>query len=57
MVLKNCPLNIKPFLNNLMQQLKIEIKDFKDESIDTHLTETTDDSTTDYFLWKTTNRL
>lgn len=47
----------KTILNNLAQQLKRVIKDFKDESISTYLCELTNDSATDYSLWKATKRL
>lgn len=47
----------KTILNNLTQQLKRVIKEFKEESISSYLSELTNDCSTDYSLWKATKRL
>lgn len=47
----------KTILNNLTQQLKREIKELKEESIATYLTNLTNDRSTDYSLWKSTKGL
>jgi predicted house-cleaning noncanonical NTP pyrophosphatase (MazG superfamily) len=43
-------------LNNLAQQLKREIKELKNDSISAFLSELTNDSNTDYSLWKATKK-
>lgn len=47
----------KRILNNLAQQLKRKIKDFKSESINSYMRELSNDSSTDYSLWKLTKML
>jgi uncharacterized protein HemY len=47
----------KPRLNNLTSQLKEEIKQLKNDTISEFLRELTNDSSTDYSLWKTTRNL
>lgn len=47
----------KNILNNATQRLKREIQQLKEESISTYLRELTDDSSTEYSLWKATKRL
>lgn len=44
----------KTMLNNLTQQLSREIKELKNETISTYLRDLTNDSSTDYSLWKAT---
>jgi hypothetical protein len=44
----------KTELNNLAQQLKIEIKELNNDSINAYLRELTIDNNTDYSLWKAT---
>lgn len=47
----------KTRLNNCCQQLKREIQQIKNDSINTYLNELTDDRNTDYSLWKATKYL
>lgn len=47
----------KTNLNNASQQLKREIQRIKNETISAYLKELTDDSSTEYSLWKATKRL
>lgn len=47
----------KTIVNNLTQQLKREIKEFKEESIRTYLNNLTNERSTEYSLWKATNGL
>ena len=47
----------KTKLNNFSQKLKRSIKQIKNDSINTYLQELTNDSSTDYSLWKTTKNL
>lgn len=47
----------KTVLNNLTQQLKREIQEIKNESINKYLRELTDDQNSDYSLWKAAKRL
>lgn len=44
-------------LNNISQRIRREIQVIKNESISVYLRELTDDSSTDYSLWKATRRL
>jgi len=44
-------------LNNLTQQLKREIKELKTDTISAYLREMTNDSNTDYSLWKATKKI
>ena len=44
----------KTELNNLVQQLKREIKKLNNDSISAYLRELTNDNNTDYSLWKAT---
>lgn len=47
----------KTVLNNLTQQLRREIKKVKEESVRNHFKELTNDSSTDYSLWKATKTI
>jgi hypothetical protein len=47
----------KARLNNLTSQLKEEIKQLKNDTIREFLGELTNDSSTEYSLWKTTKNL
>lgn len=47
----------KKTLNNLTQQLKREIQQLKNESINTYLKKLTNDKSSDYSLWKATKNL
>jgi hypothetical protein len=47
----------KARLNNLTSQLKEEIKQLKNDTISEFLRELTNDSSTEYSLWKTTKNL
>lgn len=47
----------KKLLNNLTQQLKREIQQVKNESINSYLRKLTNDRSTDYSLWKATKNL
>ena len=47
----------KTRLNNLTSQLRNEIKQFKNDTMSAFLCEVTNDSSTEYSLWKSTKRL
>jgi hypothetical protein len=48
---------LKTELNRITNDLRRTILDIKQQSIEAYLQELTDDTSTDYSLWKTTKRI